>query len=398
MSEVLGFLTYLAIILLIGVFTSAISKKLKLPNILLLILVGIALSNISYNNAPLISFPEMFLGAISTLALVMIIFDSSSRFKLRSFDSLSTNTLGLIVVFLLINLIFLSFFVITIFDIKFIFLALVFSAIMSGTDPGAVLFMLKGVKSRVYDILKIESLLNTPLIVLLPFVILDLKQGLKGSFILSQFISQIVPFLQQFVVGIGSGILVGIIMFKFMKKGYSKVLSPLSMITAALLTYIIAENLKGNGVLAVTAMGLFFGNVYLKEKVQLLDFSLVFSNSLEILVFILIGLVIKIPLQLDFFIKSLMLFLVYLIIRFAAISISLRKLNFAFKEKLFMALNAQKGIAVAVVTFSLANLNIEGMQSILNLILAFILYSIILSTITVRFSRFFVNTEAQKKL
>jgi NhaP-type Na+/H+ or K+/H+ antiporter len=396
MAEVLLFLTYLGVILLIGILTAVLSRKVKLPNILLLILVGILLSNVTYKNAPLIWFPELFLSAISILALVMIIFDSSSRFKLRSLDILSLNTLSLSIIFLILNMIFLSLSLIFIFKIQSIFLALIFSALMAGTDPGAVLTMLKGAKARVFDFLKLESLLNTPLIVLLPFIILDLKNSLKGELVISQFIDQIGPFLQQFVVGIGAGVLVGLIMFKFMKKEYSTVLSPLAMITAALLTYIIAENLKGNGVLAVTAMGLLFGNIYLKQKFQLQEFSLVFSNSLEILVFILIGLIIKIPLSFDFFLKSSVLFLIYIIIRYFSIVISLRKLKFNFKERVFMALNAQKGIAVAVVAFSLANLNIEGMDVILNLILAFMLYSIILSTIVIRFSKFFVSVQVEK--
>lgn len=398
MAEVLLFLTYLAVILLIGILISILSKKLKLPNTLMLILVGIALGSTTYKDAPLIWFPELFLSAISTLALVMIIFDSSSKFKLRSLDILSLNIFSLSLTFLILNMIFLSAFLILIFDEGSIFLALIFSALISGTDPGAVLAMLRGVKSRVIELLKLEALLNTPLIVLLPFIILDLEKSLKGRLEISQFIDQIGPFLQQFVVGIGAGVLVALIMFKFMKKGYSKVLSPLAMITAALLTYTIAENLKGNGVLAVTAMGLLFGNIYLKQKIQLEEFSLVFSNSLEILVFILIGLVIKIPISIDFFIKSLGLFLIYLIIRFFAVAISLRKLKFNLKERIFMTLNAQKGIAVVVVAFSLANLGIGGIKVILNLTLAFILYSIILSTIVIRFSNFFVGANAEKKV
>ena len=396
MASVLLFLTYLAVLLLIGILISIISGKLKFQNALLLIWVGIILGNIIYKNAPLIWFPDLFLSSISILALVMIVFDSSIRFKLRELNVLSLNTLGLSAIFLIFNMIFLSLSLILIFDIDSIFLALIFSALMSGTDPGAVLSMLSGVKSRVFELLKLESLLNTPLTVLLPFIILDLARSLKGKIIISEFIGQIAPFLQQFVVGIGAGVLVGLIMLKFMKKEYSKVLSPLTMITAALLTYIIAENLKGNGVLAVTTMGLLFGNVYLKQKFQLQEFSLIFSNSLEILVFILIGLVIEIPPQRDFFIKSLGLFLIYLVIRFFSIYVSLRKLKFNFKEQIFMALNVQKGIAVVVVALSLANLNIEGMQIILNLSLVFILYSIILSTVIIRFSKFFVDIGAQK--
>lgn len=63
-----------------------------------------------------------------------------------------------------------------------------------------------------------------------------------------------------------------------------------------------------------------------------------------------------------------------------------------------MTLNAQKGIAVVVVAFSLANLGIGGIKVILNLTLAFILYSIVLSTITIRFSNFFVNVDVEKKV
>ena len=396
MASVLLFLTYLAVLLLIGILISIISGKLKFQNALLLIWVGIILGNTTYKNAPLIWFPDLFLSSISILALVMIVFDSSIRFKLKELNVLSLNTLGLSAIFLIFNMIFLSLSLILIFDIESVFLVLIFSALMSGTDPGAVLSMLSGVKSRVFELLKLESLLNTPLTVLLPFIILDLARSLKGKIIIPEFIGQIAPFLQQFVVGIGAGVLVGLIMLKFMKKEYSKVLSPLTMITAALLTYIIAENLKGNGVLAVAAMGLLFGNVYLKQKFQLQEFSLVFSNSLEILVFILIGLVIEIPPQRDFFIKSLGLFLIYLVIRFFSIYVSLRKLKFNFKEQIFMALNAQKGIAVVVVALSLANLSIEGMQIILNLSLVFILYSIILSTVIIRFSKFFVDIGAQK--
>jgi len=220
-------------------------------------------------------------------------------------------------------------------------------------------------------------------------------KAVKTELLLTRFIDQLLPFLQQFVVGIGAGVLVGIIMLKFMKKEYSHVLSPLVMITAALITYILAENLKGNGVLAVTAMALLFGNVYVKQKIQLQEFSSIFSNSLEILVFVLIGLVIKMPFSLIFFLLSFMLFITYLAIRYVAIDFSLMGLKLKAKEKLFMALNAQKGIAVAAVAFTLSTLNIPGMGLILNLTLAFMLYSIIVSTIIIKFSKYFISQEVQ---
>src|SRR3989338_5791712 len=396
MANVLLLLTYLAVILLIGLLTSIISQRFRIPNILLLLLIGIGLGRIGYHGAPLISFPEIFMTGISILALVMIVFDSSSRFSLKRIDYFSLHTLWLSIVFLIFNLVFLTGFTMVIFSIKSVYLALIFSALMSGTDPGAVLSMFNNIKNKVFDFLGLESLLNTPLVVLIPFIILDIKEALKDEIGIAVFIDQIVPLLQQFVVGVGAGVLIGLIMFKFMRKAYSVVLSPLAVITSALLAYIIAENLDGNGVLAVTSMGLLFGNVYVKQKFQLQEFASVFSNSLEILVFVLIGLVVAIPFTAQFLLKSLLLFLIYLIIRYFSIIFALRGMDFTMKEKLFMSLNVQKGIAVAVVVFSLATFGIEGIGIVLNLSLIFMLYSIILSSIVLRIVEFFIKDVKEK--
>ncbi len=389
------FLTYLAILLLVGIICTLLSQKIRIPNILLLIIAGILIGNLSYRGNPLIQFPDTFLTSISVLALVLIIFDSSSRFKLREFTNLSTYALGLTGMFLLLNVLFLTFFTLKIFPSSSFFVALLFSTLMSGTAPDAVLTMFKKTKNRIFELLEIEALINTPLVVLLPFIMLDFIKSVEVEYIFSKFIEQIGPFIQQFVTGIGAGIVVGIIVFRVMKKKYSETLSPLAIITSALLTYILAENLGGNGVLAVTTMGLFFGNMYVTHKVQLREVSAFFANSLEILVFILIGLIIRVPLNFVFILKSVLLFVLYLAIRYAAISISLKKMEYKFKEKLFMTFNVQKGIAVAVVAFTLTTLYMGGIRTILHLTLLFMLYSIIISTLVIRFSNYFVKTKVK---
>ena len=392
--DALFYLTSLAIIMVIGILCTIFSEKIKMPNVLLLVIAGIIIGHIDYYGNPLINFSPLFLTCIGILALVMIIFDSSSRLKLREFDTFSMKALNLAGVFLLLNLIFLTTSVYFIFNIKNVFLAMMFAALMSGTAPDIVLIMLKNTKNRVVELLKIESILNTPLIVLIPFIILDLFNDYGEGLFFSKFMETMGPFLQQFVTGIGAGILVGIVVFKIMRTKYSENLSPLALITAALITYILAENLKGNGVLAVTTLGLFFGNVYVREKETLHEFSYLFANSLEIIVFILVGIIIKIPIDILFFAKSMLLFMIYLVIRYISVQICFSKLNYSFKEKLFMTLNVSKGIAVAVVVFILATYEIPGMEPLLNLILAFIIYSIILSTVVVKVSKKFLGEEA----
>ena len=328
----------------------------------------------------------------------MIVFDSTSRFKLKEFDTLSTRTLKLTGFFIFFNMIFLTLSTLFIADMPFnlnsVFLALIFSAIMSGTDPGSVLTLFKEKTNRITELLKVEAIINTPFNVLLPFIFLDLMASIKID-LFSESLEQIAPFLKQIITGVGAGIVVGIIIFKIMRKRYSKTFSPLAIFIAALLTYILAENLGGNGVLAVTTLGLFFGNVYIKEKTELTKFSSTLTNSLEILVFVLVGFIVDIPLNLNFFLMSFVLFIIYILIRFLAVIISFLGEDYNIMEKVFMSLNVTKGIAVAVVALILATYNIEGFTMISHLIILFMLYSVILSSAAIRFSKYFIKITAQ---
>lgn len=387
----LVFLTYLTIVLIVGLFCSMLADKLRVPNVLLLILAGIGLSSLKYMGKPIIEFPDLFLTAIGVFALVIIVFDATSKLKLKEFDDFSFKAINLVFVFLLLTLVLLTALMVLITKIDF-FLALIFSSIIVGTAPEFIIHTLRETKNRVIELLKIESIINTPIIVLLPFIILDFMQSVEVEFLFSKFIDQILPFFQQIITGIGAGIVVGLIVFKLMRQKYSERFSPLAIITAALVTYILAENLGGNGILAVSTIGIIFGNVYVKQKHTLQSYSSFLSGFLEILVFVLVGFIIKIPLTLNFFLISGSLFIFYLLIRLLAVHLTLNDFN--IKEKLFMTLNVPKGIAVAVLALTLSTLAIPGLAMILDLILVFMLYSIVLSTIVLKLSKYFIAIQA----
>jgi len=275
------------------------------------------------------------------------------------------------------------------------FIAIVFATFMAGTSPDVASAMGAGNKNKIVEFLELESVVNTPIIVLLPFIVLDLQTSLMGT-TTDTLLTQLVPFLQQIVVGIGAGALVGLIVLKILSKYYSEKLSPIAVIASALLTYVLAENLEGNGVLAVTTIAVIFGNVYLKHRERLSNFGEVFALFLQMILFILLGFLIRVPFTKEFFILSGVLFLVLLVARFLALQISFWK-SYSMKEKIFMTLNSPKGIATAVVIFILSALSIPGMKLILDLGLMFILYSMILSTVVVKFSEYFIKTEIVPK-
>jgi|TARA_B100001971_G_C18197178_1_gene542216 NhaP-type Na+/H+ or K+/H+ antiporter len=396
MATPLLFLTLLTIVFLIGLVSSIISKKVHLPNLLLLLIAGILLGKIKSGGKVIFTFPNEFVAVISLMALVLIVFSGSAGFKLKQFDLISSQALKFSVIWLILNIILLSVATYFIFGITSISLLLLFTSLMSGTSPDVIILMLGKAKSKVVSFLEIESIVNTPIMVLIPFIVMD--------FILNSQTPQVVEIIKiftlKFVAGIGAGILVGIIIFKFMRHHYSEDLSALAILTATLITFILAENLGGNGVLAVTTLGLFTGAIYLKEKEKLFDFSGVISNILEILVFILVGLIIKLPFNGPFLTKSAVLFAAFLLIRFITFHITFRNKEYSQKEIIFMSLNASKGVAVAVVVLSLtaslvgiAGLDIPTLNTVINLSFAFLLYSIIIGTATIKLSKHFLKAE-----
>ncbi len=395
MAETLTILTSLAALLLVGIVASMIATKLKLPDVLILILAGMGIAQITYKGAAVVQFPTSFLSAISILALVMIVFHSSSKFKFRELDTFSFKAIRLTVVFLVMCLLFLTIATYLVYRIPVI-LCLAFAALMAGTSPSTTLSMVKKGKNKIMSFLEIESLVNTPLIVLLPFVILGMW-GIEFNVLLTRFVEQISPFLQQIITGVGAGIVLGIIAFEIMRRKYSEKYSPIAIVVIALLTYILAENLGGNGVLSVAVLGLVFGNFHLKEKAAVKTFETVFTDFLQIFVFLLIGLTIKIPFTTEFLISSIYIFAIFILVRWFAVALTTAKEKYTIKEKIFLTLHAPKGIATAVVAFSFATYTFTGITVILDLTLAFIFYSVILATVLTAFKGFFLGKEAVKE-
>jgi len=384
MQEALITTTAIAVLLFVGVICSWVGKKIKIPDALLLILTGMLFGHVTFKGNPLIQFPELFLSSLAILALAMLVFDSTARLRLKELDTFSLKAIKLTAISTIVIITLFTATAHYILDIPF-WTSILFASIMVGTSPE--IMMTEGGKARALTLLKLESIFNTPLTVILPFIVFDLMENVKGI-VFSDIIEQLVPFIMNIIVGIGTGVFVGLILFKLVQRAYAEIYSPLAVIIAALLSYVLAENLGGSGVLAVTALGLFFGNAYVKEKITLLEVESVFTKALYILVFMLTGIIIKIPLTKEFFITSGILFGTYLAIRFLATWISTHKDKYTITEMIYMTLNTPKGVATATVVFILAVHNIEGIATIIDLTLAFVLYSIILSSIVTKFATF----------
>ncbi len=373
---------WFSVLLLIGLICSILALKFKVPDVLLLMLAGLAVGT-SYD------FSHYdFLAGLAVFFLVMIIFESTSKFKVTEVLKASPRALKLASIFLVFCIIFLTLFTHLLFSKDLLsgtsfLLSAVFAALMSGTSAEAVLTMLKGRREKIIEILKFESILNTPLAVLIPIIILSFHNGSMNTGSLT------LQFLQNIMAGVGAGLVLGIFIFELMKKRYIPQISPLAAVASALFAFVVAEKIGGSGVLSVTTLGLLFGAYQIKEKLEIEKFINIFTAFLKIVVFILLGVIISIPANAIIILKSLLLFAIYILIRFSAVHFSFKELK--KREKWFMALSASKGIAVAVVAFTLVSYNIPGLKEITDLAILFIFYSIITSSITMKFANRFLK-------
>ncbi len=379
--EVLSIITQLSIIFICGLIISAITKKFRVPEILFLILLGVFFGNFKWHDKPIIEFPPLFVTSLAVIAMVLLVFEGSLNLKVRKIGQYWTMSLKLFGITLLMNVLFLSPFIYFAFQLDAYLLAILFSVLMVATAADVIFPMIKNRNSPIAEVLEIESVLNTPFTILLPLMILDFMQSVGYNVFLSKFIEQVMPFLQQIIVGIGTGVVLGFVTLKLFKKEYSEEFTPVAFLAVALFTYVLAENLHGSGVLAITTVGIIVGNYYLKQHFNLKVFSKVFAFAMEILVFVLVGMLIALPSDWVFYIKALLVFIIYLMLRYFSVMFALKGSNFSQKEKLFASFTIPKGIAAATAVFILSTKPISGMSTIITLSLLFMLATIFLSTI-----------------
>jgi NhaP-type Na+/H+ or K+/H+ antiporter len=187
-----------------------------------------------------------------------------------------------------------------------------------------------------------------------------------------------------------------------MRKFYSPELSPIILLSSALMAYLLAEQISGSGVLSVATMGLFFGNTIIRKKEDLQHFNELLGSIFVLLVFVLVGFLVSSSFTFSLIMKTLVLYLIAVFVRFQVITATIPSTKFTWKEKAFMTLVMPKGVAVAVVVFSLAVLNFGHLSphlldTSIQIIVLTMALSLLIATIVTRFSYYFLSTNESQE-
>jgi monovalent cation:H+ antiporter, CPA1 family len=288
-----------------------VSKRLKVPYTVMLVLAGLVLAALS--QVPMLS---PYLGIFSELKLTpemlfyvflpILIFESAFNMNFRSMLESFYSILSLSVVALLVSTLLIAgslYFVLPLLGISIPFVvALLFGAIISSTDPVAVLALFKeyGAPRRLTLMFEGESLFNDGTAVALFLVILGVAQsGFHGFGTVSEGIG-------VFLIMIILGVLIGFVMALLFSRALyltrkNEFVSITLLIVSAHLVFIISELINANpifgmhlhvsSIIATTVSSLFLGNYarhtlspksdeYLNKSIEHLAFV---ANSLVFL-------------------------------------------------------------------------------------------------------------------
>jgi NhaP-type Na+/H+ and K+/H+ antiporter len=344
------------VIILIGVIVLNLRRRAdgsRSGYKLLLVLLGILLGLSTIGAAPLFPFDPYFLKSLSVFLLVVLLFELSIRLNPDNIR-LTKKNITLFFTILIVNIIFLS--IAASFLLKINFLSgVVFALIMSSVEYFLV------------DYLKEEGDLANPLVIFFGFGIM-IFYGLQDTMI-----NNVYFFLKYLLIGLGTGVIVGIMVFKSMKNKPIDSAHELGLIAVAVSTYIITEQLAGSGLFAVMVLGMFFGNSYVRKTSSLRSFSPFIFKSLEMLIYLLIGFVVVVNFSDGLWWKSLAIFFLYILLRFIVIHFTYRR--HSIQNKLLLTF-APKGMIVGVMILVLGVYH-SVEQVLINATILILVYSLI---------------------
>ncbi|SDL91227.1 potassium/proton antiporter [Sediminibacillus halophilus] len=354
--------------LIIGVLATKFSTRLGLPSLVLFLLLGMFLNNyIFFENAKLSQL-------IGIVALIIILFEGGTQTKWGNIRPVLGAAGSLATIGVLITTVVTGLAAMYILDLSLLE-GMLFGSIVGSTDAAAVFSVLgnKNIKRRITSTLEAESGTNDPMAVFLTVTLIEVIQLPDSS---------IWTAIGSFFWQMGIGLVIGILLGKATTTVINKItldasgLYPVLALACAIFTYAFTSAVGGSGLLAVYVMAVYIGNNDLMYRFSILRFNEGFAWMMQIIMFILLGLLVFPEQLLEIFWQGLLLSMVLMFIaRPIGVFLSMLFMKYTGKEKTFISWAGLKG-AVPVILATYPTLaGVENSQLIFNVVFFVVLTS-----------------------
>lgn len=390
MSEIIDnlhlYIITIGVILFISVYASKISEKVGFPLLLVFLILGMLLGSegivgIKFDNALLAQ-------AVGSVSLIFILYSGGldthwGHIKPVLISGVMLATLGV-----LITAVILACFIYLMWDITMLE-ALLLGSIVSSTDAAAVFMIFRSHKIKLKDniqpLLELESGSNDPMAIFLTITVLQLIVMSSATSVTEW----IVQFVAQFAVGGAIGLLCGYAFPKICEKiNISQPgLYPLISVAWLFMVFGLSMMLKGNGYLSIYIAGILTNKFAFPYKSHIIAFHDAIAWMMQILVFLVLGLLVF-PSQLPE-VALQALILVFVLMFFArpmSVFIALAKSKYDKREKAFISWVGLRGaVPIILATYPFVY-NLEQSQLFFNVVFFMVLVSVLVQGMTLNFA------------
>jgi cell volume regulation protein A len=389
-------LFYVAIIIAVGLIASVVAKKIKVPDIVVFLVFGIAIGPAAAGFLN-VSADSTMNQLILTIGACYLLFDGGSSLKFAVLKEVWITLVVIATVGVLITGAITAAFGIWV-GIP-VMTAVLLGAVTASTDPATLVPIFKQVpiKDRVAQTVMSESALNDAMGAIATFavvgVVVAAQSGSGEGFQVGQALRDLA---WEAGIGIALGAAIGLVTAFFIAHrtfGFFKGAEPFVLVLAIILAYLAADTVRASGFMAVFVFGAMIGNresFHLASEDEHQEFLEHYVGNTALLmrmfIFILLGSQVSFGLLAAYWWQGLVLLAVFLFVaRPATVFLCAgpdRRAKWSLKELLFMSWTRETGVIPAALVGILMGMKVPGMEIVGSITFIFILGTILIQAPT----------------
>ncbi len=385
-------LMYVGIIIFTGLLGGVIAKKIKVPDIVLFLLIGIGLGPAvgGFLHVPADSTMNQL---ILTIGACYLLFEGGATLRFAVLKEIWITLFVIASVGVLITTA-----IMTVAGVWLgipIGVALVLAALTASTDPATLVPIFKQIpiKDRVSQTVMSESALNDAMGAIATFAVVSYVMGTGGGFSLSNS-------LQELVWEAGMGLILGAVvgysaafLMAHNSFGIFREVTPFVIILAVITVFLLADSIHASGFMAVFTCGVMIGNketfklpMAEDEHEYLEDYVGNTALLMRMFIFILLGSQVDFHLLKEYLGVGILLLLIFIFVA-RPVTVFLcaapdRRAKWSWKEMVFMSWTRETGVIPAALVGILAGMKVPGIDVVGAITFIFILGTIIIQAPT----------------
>lgn len=380
------------LILAIGTVTAFLAQKIRIPDVALFLIVGIAIGPQALGlidiaaDTPLNEIIVLF-GAS------YILFDGGAALRFHILKQVWITIAVIATIGVLITAGITSLAAHVVFGVPLV-VALLMGATIASTDPATLvpIFRQVHIRDRVAQTVMSESAFNDPMAAILTFTVLGFAMGAE-HFSLS---ASLVDLVKQAGIGILAGIALGYLaalLIAHEKWAFLAEYAPVVTLVAMLAAYFAASGLEASGFMAVFVFGVMLGNkeafgfrMEAGDAQKLDEYVLTTAFIMRVFIFILLGAQVDFGLMRQYWLGGIIIVAVLMLVArpltVFACALPDRRARWSFREMLFMCWTRETGVIPAALAGLLSGMKAPGAPMIASVTFIAVLMTILIQAPT----------------